>query len=203
MISVVNYKMGNIRSVINAVAHLGFEVRVADTAADIARADKLILPGVGSYYAAMKNLASLGMIEPLHEAVLGKKRLVLGICLGMQLLADSGEEDGTAAGLGWIPGEVCKLPAASDLKVPHIGFNTAKLNEHGYPLFDGLGASADFYFVHSYVFKARERDTVTSWTDYGGLFASSVSRDNIHGMQFHPEKSQSNGLRVLQNFAKL
>jgi len=196
--------MGNIGSVLNALQYLSLECRVTAWAADIISSGKLILPGVGSYRAAMENLNRLGLIEPLNKAVLQKRTPLLGICLGMQLLATTGEEDGLTSGLGWIPGAVKRIvlddPA---LKVPHVGFNTTRFAKEDDPLFRGLGRQADFYFVHSYSMHCNDVADVTSWVTYGKRIVASVQRNNIYGMQFHPEKSQTNGLCMLINFSQL
>ena len=205
MISIVDYGMGNIRSMESAFARLGVPSRTVKSAAGILESDKLVLPGVGAFAKAMENILALGLAAPLREFALVQKRPVLGVCLGMQLLADTGEEDGVTPGLGWIPGTVRRLVVPPELKVPHIGFNalsfprTAARNA----LFEGLPESPDFYFVHSYAVQATEPGDVTSFASYGTEFASSVCRGNIFGTQFHPEKSQGNGLRLLHNFARL
>jgi glutamine amidotransferase len=203
MISIVNYGMGNIQSIQGALQYLGFESRVIESPDQIIESSKLILPGVGSFAKAMENIRSRHFLEPLNIAVLERKVPILGICLGMQLLADSGDEDEPTDGLGWIAGRVRKIKAGSDLKVPHIGFNTAVFVEKNSSLFSGLGTQGDFYFVHSYVFDCMREEDISSWTEYGERFVSSVQDNNIYGTQFHPEKSQYNGLTVFKNFASL
>lgn len=205
MISIVDYGMGNIKSLESAFVRVGAPCRVAKTADAILASDKLVLPGVGAFAKAMENIAALGLAEPLREFALVRRRPVLGVCLGMQLFADFGEEDGVTPGLGWIGGRVRRLEVPPELKVPHIGFNSVSFSVATAkdPLFEGLPESADFYFVHSYVLHAEESGNVTSFANYGGAFASSVRAANICGTQFHPEKSQGNGLRLLHNFARL
>ncbi len=203
MVSIVNYGMGNIKSIQNALDYLGVRNSVVTRPEQIKASDKIILPGVGSFAAAMKSIRTMELVEPLAEAVLIGKRPVLGICLGMQLLADSGDEDGPTEGLGYISGRVTRLPASHGLKLPHIGFNVADFNKDNRRLFEGLGTSADFYFIHNFKFDCTDPRNVAAWTTYGETFASSVSREHIFGTQFHPEKSQSNGLVVLRNFCKL
>lgn len=201
MITIVNYKMGNIRSIQNALEYLGVAAQVSSEPDVIASSDKLILPGVGSFRTAMENLRNMRIVEALNEAVLNKKRPVLGICLGMQLLAEEGTEDGITHGLGWIAGNVIRFDF-QDLpyKVPHIGFNSVHFVPVNNPLYQGMGEHSDFYFVHSYHFACLDSKNVTGWADYYGRFVASVQHENIFGTQFHPEKSQSNGLKVLKNF---
>ena len=204
MISIVNYGMGNIRSVQSALSFLGVENRVAVTAEEISTSDKLILPGVGSFRQAMENIRERGLLEPLNHTVTELGVPILGICLGMQLLADSGDEDGPSAGLGWIPGTVKRFQFPdSSLKIPHVGFNSVEFDPLGSALFRGLGASSDFYFVHSYRLVTDSPHWVTAWSEYGERFGAAVQKDSVFGTQFHPEKSQSNGLKVLRNFAGL
>ncbi len=202
MISIVNYGMGNIRSVQGALDYLGIENRLISRPEEVLESESLILPGVGSFAAAMQNIRQLGLFEPLNKMVLERGVPVLGICLGMQLLAEIGEEDGPSNGFSWIRGRVERFRFDdSTLKIPHIGFNTACFVPRSESLFAGLGAQADFYFVHSYCMICERDQDVTAWVDYGGPFVAAVQRQNVYGTQFHPEKSQSNGLKVLRNFA--
>jgi glutamine amidotransferase len=204
MISIVNYGMGNIRSVQGALDYLGIENRLVSTPAEVMTSEKLILPGVGSFYAAMQNIKRLGLVEPLNEMVLQHGVPVLGICLGMQLLADVSEEDGPSSGFGWIRGRVERYHFADPaFKIPHIGFNTARFQPRSHDLFAGLEEQADFYFVHSYHMICERPEDVAAWANYGSPFVAAVHRDNIYGTQFHPEKSQSNGLKVLRNFTNV
>lgn len=204
MITIVNYRMGNIRSIQNALEYLGVAAQVSSAPYVIAGSDKLILPGVGSFRAAMENLRSMRIVEALNEAVLNKKRPILGICLGMQLLAAEGTEDGITHGLGWITGNVIRFDFQDlSYKVPHIGFNSVHFVPGNNPLYQGMGEHSDFYFVHSYHFACLDSKNVTGWSDYYGRFVASVQHENIFGTQFHPEKSQSNGLKVLKNFIAL
>jgi glutamine amidotransferase len=195
--------MGNIRSIQSAFIYLGVESDVIESSSQIMSSAKLVLPGVGSFAKAMKNIEKMGILDALNESVLVKKVPILGICLGMQLLAESGDEDGPSRGLGWIPGRVRKIDARGDIKIPHIGFNSVHFSQTNHILFSGLGEIADFYFVHSYVLDCGNEQDIASRTDYGERFVSGVSRDNIFGVQFHPEKSQHNGLALLRNFAYL
>ena len=204
MITIVDYGMGNLRSVRNAVAYLGTDAEISSDPARIAASDKLILPGVGSFRRAMENIRSRGLVEPLSEAVLSKMVPVLGICLGMQLLATSGQEDGGARGLGWIRGEV--VPFRFDepsVRVPHVGFNASWAASASSRLFAHLREPADFYFVHSYFLRCEDDADVALWSDYHGRFCAGVERGNVFGTQFHPEKSQANGLGLLREFLRV
>lgn len=203
MISIIDYKMGNIKSIKNALSFLGVEHKVIDKCDDILNSDKIILPGVGSFKQAMDNINYMNLYEPIREVALKQKKPILGICLGMQLLADFGEEDGGSEGLGLISGKISKLELKdSSLKIPHIGFNSVVARDDN-NLFKNLNLSTDFYFVHSYHFIAENEKHVSSYCTYGEKFAASVEKNNIFGTQFHPEKSQSNGLIMLKNFAEI
>jgi glutamine amidotransferase len=195
--------MGNIRSIQSAFDYLKVENTVINTPEQIKSSTMLILPGVGSFAKAMENIKNMNLLDSLNETILVLKRPVLGICLGMQLLADSGDEDGPSEGLGYIPGTVKKFTVDSSIKLPHIGFNIVNFVETNNLLFKGLGDRADFYFVHNYRFLCDNQKDVASFTTYGETFASSVAKDNVFGVQFHPEKSQSNGLTVLKNFVSI
>ena len=200
MVTIVNYGMGNLRSIENALQYLGIACAIEDMPDRVAASDKLILPGVGSFARAMANLRSTGLRDALEKAVHGRGVPVLGICLGMQLLAERGTEDGISGGLGWIPGEIVRFKANKDRKVPHIGFNTVSRRSPGQQMFSGLPEAADFYFVHSYHFVPRAPDTVAGECTYGEPFVAAVAYGNVWGVQFHPEKSQGNGLQLLRNF---
>jgi len=203
VITIVNYKMGNIRSIVNALNYLGVSSRVTSSPQEVLQSEKLILPGVGSYYVAMQNLRELGLVDSLNEVALAKKRPILGICLGMQLLADSGNEDGETEGLGWISATVERFNFDnSAYRIPHVGFNSVILGKKSV-LFDSLGDHPDFYCVHSYHMVCKDEENVSGWMDYHGNFVASVEKGNIYGTQFHPEKSQSNGLVVLNNFSRI
>lgn len=202
MIAIVDYGLGNVHSVRSALDYLGFQSRITNATDALRDARKLILPGVGSFRVAMENIRGLGLDEIIHEHV-ANGRPLLGICLGMQLLGTSGVEDGETNGLGLIAGRVERLQLAADIPIPHIGFNLATFAKRS-PLFQDLSDnSADFYFVHSYCMRCLDEADVTAWCMYGERFVASVQRGNVFGTQFHPEKSQANGLRVLKNFAEL
>ena len=203
VISIVDYKMGNIKSIQNALSFLQVRHDVIDKQEKILEAEKIILPGVGSFRQAMQNIHKMNLYEPIREVALKQNTPILGICLGMQLLADFGEEDGGVNGLGLIPGSVRKfLPKDNALKIPHIGFNSVSVNGYS-TLFDDLNATTDFYFVHSYHFVTNNDKDVTSYCVYGDKFVASLQKNNIFGTQFHPEKSQANGLKLLKNFIKM
>jgi len=196
-VALVDYGMGNRRSVEKALEHVGARVvRTADRD-EVASADAIVLPGVGAFPEAMRRLAALGLIEPLRErAEAGVP--VLGICLGMQLLFDRSDEHEGAAGLGLLPGTVTRLEAPG-LKIPHIGWNTVTFSRPS-PLTDGLGAAAAFYHVHTFACRPREESDVVGRGEYGERFVSIVERGNVMGAQFHPEKSSLDGLALLRNF---
>jgi glutamine amidotransferase len=197
-VALVDYGMGNRRSVEKALEHVG--ARVARTADrhEIAAAEAIVLPGVGAFPEAMRRLQALRLVDTIRERAAAGVPL-LGICLGMQLLFDSSEEHEGAAGLGLLPGTVVRLDAAG-LKVPHIGWNTVTF-ERPSTLTEGLGGAAAFYHVHSYACRPREESDVVGRGEYGERFVSIVERGNVKGAQFHPEKSSLDGLALLRNFA--
>ena len=207
-IAVIDYGSGNLRSAAKALERAGREagleadVRVTDRAQDVAAADRIVLPGVGAFGDCWRGLNALdGVVDALHEAVIGAGRPFLGICVGMQLMATRGLEYGETPGLDWIAGDVDALrPADPALKIPHMGWNALEPVEPRHPVLAGLSADAHAYFVHSYAFQARDHAHVLTTTDYGGPVTAVIGRDNLVGTQFHPEKSQSTGLRLLANF---
>jgi glutamine amidotransferase len=196
MIAIVDYGLGNILAFATSYKRMGIPVTVAKTPADLAGASKIILPGVGSFDHAMSLLAKSGMRPSLDELVLAKKTPVLGICVGMQMLARSSEE-GDLPGLGWIDGDVCKIEAA---RLPHMGWNDVTATP-GAALFAGLETGARFYFLHSYYFRCADPADVLATADYGAPFACAVRHGNVYGVQFHPEKSHRYGSQLLNNFA--
>lgn len=198
-IDIVNYGMGNLRSVQNAFTFLGVECKVVDSPEEIAASRRLLLPGVGSFARAMETITARGYDRAIHEAVDAGAAL-LGICLGMQLLASEGEEDGRTPGLGFIPGRVRRMQPVGGLKVPHVGFNTLRCKaDHG-GLFGGLEEERNFYFLHAFTVRPEDGGMVIGTTTHGDEFVCALRRDRVVGVQFHPEKSQSNGLRLLRNF---
>lgn len=204
MITIIDYGLGNIRAFQNMYRRLNIPVQTAGTAAELASAERIILPGVGAFDHAADRLEASGMRAVLDDLVLTRKVPVLGICVGMQLLADRSDE-GVRAGLGWIPGDVRRFaaaPGAAPLALPHMGWNDVQATA-GNPLFEGLESDARFYFLHSYYFEAASADNVAATATYGAAFSCAVRRENIHGVQFHPEKSHHWGTRLLQNFAGL
>lgn len=199
---IVDYGLGNLWSVRNAFEFVGARVSVSSCPTEIASAQSLVLPGVGSFGSGMQNLHARGLLASLNEAVLQRGVPVLGICLGMQLLADGSEEAPGVEGLGWIPGQVKKFRDKS-LRLPHMGFNAVLPVDAESPRFKSAdGKATDFYFVHSYCFVPDDEGHVMARTVYGGDFVSAVRKDNIIGVQFHPEKSQSSGLRLIRNFVQ-
>ena len=206
MIVIVDYGMGNLHSVAKALMHVGGQVIVTSEVAEIARADKIVLPGVGAFADAMAALRAKRMVGPLKEGIESGKPF-LGICLGMQLLMSVSYEDGEYEGLGVIEGEVRRFDFAGradkdSLKIPHIGWNALEWDKD-VPLCKGLTRGSYVYFVHSYYVTPRDEAVIATTTDYGGVFASSLRRDNVFAVQYHPEKSQRVGLAILKNFAEL
>jgi glutamine amidotransferase len=200
MIALIDYGISNLRSVQKAFEHLDTEVTLVDTPDRLFQADRLILPGVGAFPAGMKGLQERGLIEPIKQAAREGKPLI-GICLGMQLLFASSDEMGETQGLGLLPGKVTRI-IGSGLKVPHMGWNQLDvMRDHS--LVQDLTSGSYAYFVHSYAIYPEDQSIVLATTDYGGPFASIVGRGNICGLQFHPEKSQVVGLKLLRNFLSL
>ncbi len=214
-IAIVDYRMGNLRSVQKAVEHVGGEAYIISTPDEIASADKLILPGVGAFGDAMRFLNELKLSDPIR-AFVGSGRPMLGVCLGMQLLFDGSEEDapgdapenagdGLVPGLGILPGRVVRFNedrGGQRLKVPQMGWNALHW-ERPDPLMEGLDQGSAVYFVHSYYAQPADESVVSTRADYGGDFCASVHKDNLFAMQFHPEKSQRVGMKILTNFVGL
>jgi imidazole glycerol-phosphate synthase subunit HisH len=200
MITILDYGVGNISAIANIYKRLNLPVRVALDMEELLPAERIILPGVGAFDWAMSKLNNSGMRETLNELVLSKRKPVLGICVGMQMMARRSDE-GSMAGLGWIEADVRKFDSTSrQLYLPHMGWNdVVPCQEDG--LFKNIGTGR-FYFLHSYYFAPASIDAVLSTTDYGGHFASSVQVSNIYGVQFHPEKSHQWGIQLLKNFAE-
>jgi len=199
-VALIEYGMGNLYSVTRALEYVNAEVVSTSSKDEIAACDCIVLPGVGAFNQAMERLASLGLDEILRNECLVKSKPILGICLGMQLLCASGIEGGKTAGLSFVPGDVVNFEFKSGpiLKIPHVGFNSVFTVENSV-LYAGLPKSVDFYFMHSYRVVSNEISRV-GYCQYGDNFIASFEKDNIFGTQFHPEKSQKNGLMVLSNF---
>jgi glutamine amidotransferase len=200
VIAIINYGLGNLHSVNKAAAHVGGETVVTDEAQEILSADKVILPGVGAFADGMEGLASRGLV-PVIQEVAGQGKPLLGICLGMQLLFDAGEEQGNHTGLGLLPGRVVPF-SGSDIKIPQIGWNQIEIRKESY-LMNGINNGDYFYFNHSYCCLPVNPGDVLTETNYGTPFASSVNNLSIFGVQFHPEKSQKLGLQIMKNFVEL
>lgn len=199
MIGIVDYGVGNLASVQNAFEYLGHDASVCSDPDTFQAFDRIILPGVGSFRVAMECLDAKGWSIRIREFVATGKPL-LGICLGMQLLFNTGEEYGHRQGLGLIPGQVTALTPEGGLRVPHVGWNNlANIVPH--PLLSGIKQEVDFYFVHSFQCVPDDHSVILATCDYGGEFVAVVARGNVAGTQFHPEKSQPSGLRLLNNFA--
>lgn len=200
MVVIVDYGMGNIFSIQSALKFLGIENKLSALAEDILNADRIVLPGVGSFRRAMENLKGKGLDEVIRQAVFEKKTPLLGICLGMQLLGVSSTEDGFTKGLCLIDAPVERFSLEdSENKVPHVGFNTVTAEKNSV-LFKNLPTKTDFYFTHSFYMHCHGNGYVSGTCLHGKIFAAAVEKENIFGAQFHPEKSQSNGLMVLKNF---
>jgi glutamine amidotransferase len=202
MITIIDYGVGNINAFLNVYKKLAIPARRATSILDLEDSTRLILPGVGSFDHAMKKFNNSGMREKVEELVFQNKLPLLGICVGMQMLAN-GSTEGQLPGLGWIEGEVKRFDAGTisfSTKYPHMGWNNIYPVKEN-PLFSGLETDAEFYFLHSYYFETNNHNDVLAVTDYGIKFAASVNYENIFGIQCHPEKSHSWGIQLLKNFA--
>lgn len=200
MIGILDLQLGNLRSVANSVYALGFDYQFIESASMLEDMTHLIIPGVGHFQAAMDYLHQSQLITAIQHFH-ASRRPILGICLGMQLLATVGYEGGETPGLGWIPGMVQRFVAQPKLKIPHVGWNTVHF-QCAHPLFEEIKNQRDFYFVHSYHFVCAEVHAIGATTEYGTLFPSIVLHQHVAGVQFHPEKSQKNGLKLLENFCR-
>ena len=200
MIGILDIGMGNLRSMANAVDQNGFNPLVVREASRFDELSHLVLPGVGNFRSAMSEIAARNLRQGLGDFV-ASGRPLLGVCLGMHLLASMGDEGGSTEGLGFIPGAVRRIKSTEDIRVPHIGWNVLHLC-HDHPVFEGLRTNRDFYFVHSYEIDCESNGNVLGTTEYGGAVAAVVGRGNVLGFQFHPEKSQINGLKLIENFCR-
>ena len=204
MIAIIDYGMGNLRSIENKLQRIDTEVKITSDKEEIEKADKLILPGVGFFASGMKNLNESGLTTILNKKVIGEKTPILGICLGMQLFSSFSQE-GNVEGLKWIDAKTYKFKFNDDnngLKIPHMGWNSVAYYKKG-QLFDGIDIIDNkFYFVHSYYVHCKDNENVLGVTNYGHNFASAVIKENIVGTQFHPEKSHKDGMQILKNFSE-
>ncbi|MCI9019050.1 MAG: imidazole glycerol phosphate synthase subunit HisH [Lachnospiraceae bacterium] len=201
MIAIIDYDAGNLKSVEKALLSLGQETVVTRDREELLDADKVILPGVGNFGDAMQKLRTYGL-EPVIRELVKSRIPFLGICLGLQLLFEESEEAPGVPGLGILKGKILRIPEGAGLKIPHIGWNSLKLENQG-RLFEGLSDEPYVYFVHSYYLKAEDEAIVKAVTEYGTRIHASVEQDNVFACQFHPEKSSGTGLRILENFSKL
>lgn len=209
-IAIIDYESGNLKSVSKAVELASnnilnkSDVKIINSANELKNFDKIVLPGQGSFKQCYQSLLSIeGMIDELTSAVLEKQKPILGICVGMQLFSSFGEEDGGSKGFDWIKGKVNKINLTDkNLKLPHMGWNNISINQKS-KLFSGIENESHFYFVHSFAFDVENEQFISATTNYSTEIVSAVEKDNIFGTQFHPEKSQANGIKILENFVKL
>ncbi|MTV49027.1 imidazole glycerol phosphate synthase subunit HisH [Heliobacillus mobilis] len=198
MIAIIDYGMGNLRSVQKGLEKVGYSSYITSDPEAVRKAPAVILPGVGAFADAMENLRQTGMVEPIHEIVAAGKPF-MGICLGFQLMFEASEEGGHFEGLSIFPGQVRRLPPG--LKVPHMGWNELTVRRSN-PIMEGIETGSEFYFVHSYFVDPGDEELTIATADYGFDFCAVAGRDNVFGAQFHPEKSSDLGLRILRNFGK-
>ena len=209
-IAIIDYESGNLKSVSKAVELASnnilnkSDVKIINSANELKNFDKIVLPGQGSFKQCYQSLLSIdGIVDELTSAVLEKQKLILGICVGMQLFSSFGEEDGGSKGFDWIKGKVNKINLTDkNLKLPHMGWNNISINQKS-KLFLGIQNESHFYFVHSFAFDVENEQFISATTNYSTEIVSAVEKDNIFGTQFHPEKSQANGIKILENFVKL
>ena len=209
-IAIIDYESGNLKSVSKAVELASknilnkSDVKIINSASELGHFDKIVLPGQGSFKQCYQSLLSIdGIIDELSNFVLDKQKPILGICVGMQLFSTYGEEDEGSQGFDWIKGKVKKINLSNqNLKLPHMGWNNIKINEKS-KLLSGIENNSHFYFVHSFAFDVKNNVFVSATTNYSTEIVSAVEKDNIFGTQFHPEKSQANGIKILENFVKL
>ena len=209
-IAIIDYESGNLKSVSKAVELASnnilnkSDVKIINSANELKNFDKIVLPGQGSFKQCYQSLLSIeGMIDELTSTVLEKQKPILGICVGMQLFSSFGEEDGGSKGFDWIKGKVNKINLTDkNLKLPHMGWNNISINQKS-KLFSGIENESHFYFVHSFAFDVENDQFISATTNYSTAIVSAVEKNNIFGTQFHPEKSQANGIKILENFVKL
>jgi imidazole glycerol-phosphate synthase subunit HisH len=202
-IVIIDYGMGNINSIKKRLTKLGIDPKISADENEIKKADKLILPGIGHFSQAMQRLNELNLVEILNEEVLVKKKPILGICLGMQLMAKYSEE-GNVNGLGWFDADIVKFNIKDTFKykVPHVGWNQVQINKKSV-IMDGITDLSEFYFVHSYFCKCKSEADVLNYSDHESIFASAIEKENIFGVQYHPEKSHSVGEKLIKNFCAI
>ena len=209
-IAIIDYESGNLKSVSKAVELASnnilnkSDVKIINSAGELKNFDKVVLPGQGSFKQCYQSLLSIdGIIDELTNIVLEKQKPILGICVGMQLFSSFGDEDGGSKGFDWIKGKVNKINLTDkNLKLPHMGWNNISINQKS-KLFSGIENESHFYFVHSFAFDVENDQFISATTNYSTAIVSAVEKDNIFGTQFHPEKSQANGIKILENFVKL
>jgi glutamine amidotransferase len=209
-IAIIDYESGNLKSVSKAVELASnnilnkSDVKIINSANELKNFDKIVLPGQGSFKQCYQSLLSIdGILDELNSAVLEKQKPILGICVGMQLFSSFGEEDGGSKGFDWIKGKVNKINLIDkNLKLPHMGWNNISINQKS-KLFSGIENESHFYFVHSFAFDVENEQFISATTNYSTEIVSAIEKDNIFGTQFHPEKSQANGIKILENFIKL
>jgi len=201
MIAIIDYQMGNLRSVQKGFERVGHAAAVTSDPAILAQASKIVLPGVGAFADAIAELQRRDLVGPIREAI-GAGKPFLGVCLGLQLLFERSFEDGEYEGLGILPGEVRRFQLPTEYKVPHMGWNEVRFRQRA-PIFEGIADDTHFYFVHSYFVVPAEEALIDGEASYPDPFCATIWHDNVFATQFHPEKSQRNGLRVLRNFAEL
>lgn len=204
MIAIVDYGSGNVAAIADIFKHLKLPHDITRDHARLRAADRYILPGVGAFDTTMRTLRESGLVDLLNEQVLVKGKNILGICVGMQILGDFSEE-GKLPGLGWISGQIRRIDATlipGRTKLPHMGWNSVRLSQPS-PLFEGVDLERGFYFLHSYYFATENQKTVIATVEYGGSLPCGVTQGNVFGLQFHPEKSHTNGVAVFRNFANL
>ena len=209
-IAIIDYESGNLKSVSKAVELASnnilnkSDVKIINSANELKNFDKIVLPGQGSFKQCYQSLLSIdGIVDELTSAVLEKQKPILGICVGMQLFSSFGEEDGGSKGFDWIKGKVNKINLTDkNLKLPHMGWNNISINQKS-KLFSGIENESHFYFVHSFAFDVENDQFISATTNYSTEIVSAVEKDNVFGTQFHPEKSQANGIKILENFVKL
>ncbi len=202
MVSIIDYGLGNLASVAKAFSSLGAKTIITSNPEKIRKSDKIVLPGQGAFNDGINNLKALGLVQLLTDEVMNRKKPFWGICLGLQLLAESGLENGKHSGLGWIKGSVVKLSAPAGLRLPHVGWDNVSYLKQS-KLFTGIPNDSDFYFVHSYYLKPTDKKNINATCDYGQIFPAAFESENIYATLFHPEKSQQFGQQLIKNFLSL